>query len=383
MLQVGLTGGIGSGKSTVARRLVARGAVLVDADVLAREVVAAGTDGFAAVVAEFGERVVGPDGELDRPALGAIVFNDDAARAKLNGIVHPRVRERANQLVAEAPPDAIVVQDVPLLVEGGMAARFALVVVVHADVETRVARLVGQRGMAEDDARARIAAQADEAARRAVADAWLDNCGGPEELEAAVDRLWDERLVPFEANLRAGRPAVARPGLHPADPAWAAAGARLVARVAHAAGELARGVEHIGPTAVPDLPAPDVVEIQLGVSSLSNAVTLRDNLAAVGFVPDPSGDDAETRCFRSADPARPAKLQVREAGSDRWRAALLARDWLRADAGARAERARHDAERAAGAGDDQYAELERRWWEDVAVIAAGWAASSGWAPSLH
>ncbi len=220
MLQVGLTGGIGSGKSTVARRLAARGAVLVDADVLAREVVAAGTDGFAAVVAEFGDRVVGQDGELDRPALGAVVFGADdagAARARLNGIIHPRVRERSEALVAAAPPDAIVVQDIPLLVEGGMAPRFALVAVVHADAELRVARLVEHRGMSAADARSRIAAQADDDARRAVADAWLDNSGTPADIEAAVDRLWDERLVPFEANLRACRPAPAVPRIVPAD----------------------------------------------------------------------------------------------------------------------------------------------------------------------
>ena len=207
MLQVGLTGGIGSGKSTVARRLVARGAVLVDADALAREVVAAGTDGFAEVVAQFGGGVVGADGELDRPALGAIVFGDSDARARLNGIIHPRVRDCSMALVAAAPPDAVVVQDIPLLVEGGMAARFGLVVVVHADVDVRVARLVEHRGMSEGDARSRIAAQADDAARRAVADAWLDNGGGPDDIAAAVDRLWDDRLAPFDANLRLDRPA--------------------------------------------------------------------------------------------------------------------------------------------------------------------------------
>ena len=132
MLRVGLTGGIGSGKSTVARRLVQRGAVLVDSDVLAREVVEPGTDGLAEIVAAFGPAVLDAGGALDRPALAAVVFGDPAARERLNGIVHPRVRRRSAELIAAAPADAVVVQDIPLLVEGAMGARFPLVVVVHA-----------------------------------------------------------------------------------------------------------------------------------------------------------------------------------------------------------------------------------------------------------
>jgi dephospho-CoA kinase len=384
VLQVGLTGGIGSGKSTVARRLVARGAVLVDADALAREVVAAGTDGFGEVVAQFGEGVVGADGELDRPALGAVVFGDAEARARLNGIIHPRVRERSATLLAAAPPDAVVVQDIPLLVEGGMAARFGLVVVVHADVEVRVSRLVGQRGMAEKDARARIAAQADDDARRAVADAWLDNAGSPDEIVAAVDRLWDERLAPFEANLQLDRPAGAPPRVVPADPAWAHAGARLAARVAAAAGELGRGVDHIGATAVPDLPGPDVVDLQLGVDALADADTLRDRLRPAGFVALLGGGPTTGPRYRSADPGRPANLHVTEVGSAAWRAALLARDWLRADEHARADRARVQHEGAAHEFDHSaYAAAERAWWEAASGRAEDWAASSGWAPSLH
>jgi dephospho-CoA kinase len=135
VLQVGLTGGIGSGKSTVARRLVHRGAVLIDADVLAREVVEPGTDGWAEIVAAFGREVLDGDGALDRAALAAVVFADRQARDRLNGIVHPLVRRRSAELIAAAPPDAVVVQDIPLLVEGSMGSRFPLVVVVHADPE--------------------------------------------------------------------------------------------------------------------------------------------------------------------------------------------------------------------------------------------------------
>ncbi|TFV66754.1 UNVERIFIED_ORG: dephospho-CoA kinase [Bacillus sp. AZ43] len=195
MLRIGLTGGIGSGKSTVSRLLAARGAVIVDADVIAREVVAPGSPGLAQVVEAFGDGVVGPDGALDRPALAAVVFADPEARRRLDGIVHPLVRARAGEIAAAAPRDAVVVHDIPLLVETGQASLYDLVVVVEADPELRVARLV-RRGLTADDARARIAAQASDAERRAVADVVLDNSGTPEELAEQVDRFWAERVGP-------------------------------------------------------------------------------------------------------------------------------------------------------------------------------------------
>jgi dephospho-CoA kinase len=195
VLRIGLTGGIGSGKSTVSGLLAARGARIVDADRIAREVVEPGTSGLAAVVAEFGPGVLTAEGALDRPALAGIVFADPAARARLDGIVHPLVRARAAELIAEVPPGAVVVQDVPLLVETGQAASYDLVVVVEADLATRVARLA-RRGVDEDDARARIAAQATDEQRRAVADVVLDNSGTLQDLEAQVDRFWSERVAP-------------------------------------------------------------------------------------------------------------------------------------------------------------------------------------------
>jgi dephospho-CoA kinase len=365
VLQVGLTGGIGSGKSTVAARLVERGAVLVDADRIAREVVEPGTDGLAEVVAAFGEGVVLADGGLDRPALAAVVFGDADARQRLNGIVHPRVRVRSQELIAAAPSDAVVVQDIPLLVEGGMAAHFPLVVVVHADQEERVRRLVGSRGMPEADARARIAAQAGDEARRAVADVWLDNSGGPADLAAAVDVLWDERIAPFEENVRLRRTVAAvAPRIVEPDPGWAAAGARLAARVAAAAGERGRGVEHTGPTAVPGLAAQDVIDLQLAVATPADADAVREALADAGFPARPETDhDGAERHHASADPGRPARLHLRQIGSAGWRYALLVRDWLRAEPGARAD----------------YLAGEP-WFDGAAPLAEAWAASCGWTP---
>ncbi|HEV7188036.1 MAG TPA: dephospho-CoA kinase [Blastococcus sp.] len=195
MLRIGLTGGIGSGKSTVSRLLAGHGAVIVDADVIAREVVEPGTPGLAAVVEAFGPGVLASDGSLDRPALAAVVFGNPDARRRLDGIVHPLVRARAAEVAAVAPPDAVVVHDVPLLVETGQAAGYDLVLVVEADPETRVARLV-QRGLTAEDARARMAAQATDEQRRAVADVVLDNSGTQQQLAAQVDRFWAERVVP-------------------------------------------------------------------------------------------------------------------------------------------------------------------------------------------
>ena len=195
MLRIGLTGGIGSGKSTVAALLAERGAQIVDADRIAREVVEPGTPGLDAVVAEFGAGVLAPDGRLDRAALAAIVFGDPAARARLDGIVHPLVRARAAELVAAAPAEAVVVQDVPLLVETGQAGSFDLVLVVEADPDTRVERLVG-RGLSAADARARMASQASDEERRAVADVVLRNDGDRAALAAEVARFWDEHVRP-------------------------------------------------------------------------------------------------------------------------------------------------------------------------------------------
>ena len=190
MLKVGLTGGIGSGKSEVTRRLAALGAYVVDADVLAREVVEPGTPGLAAVAAEFGAEVLRPDGSLDRDRLGAIVFADPAARARLNAIVHPLVGAATAERFAAAPADAIVVHDVPLLVEVGLAAAYDVVLVVAATPETQGSRLVRARGMSADEARSRIAAQAPLADKLAVADFVITNDGSLDDLDRQVQAVW-------------------------------------------------------------------------------------------------------------------------------------------------------------------------------------------------
>jgi dephospho-CoA kinase len=194
-LVVGLTGGIGSGKSSVSRLLAEHGAVVIDADTLAREVVEPGTPGLAAVVEAFGREVLDADGSLDRPALGARVFGDAEARARLEAIIHPLVRARAHELEQAAPEDAVVVHDIPLLVETGQSERFDAVVVVDAPEELQRRRLVELRGMSTDEADRRIAAQATREQRRAAADHIVVNDGSLDELDAQVAALWRRLTV--------------------------------------------------------------------------------------------------------------------------------------------------------------------------------------------
>lgn len=195
MLKVGLTGGIGAGKSEVSRLLDAHGAVIVDADKIAREVVEPATPGLEAVVAEFGKDVLAPDGGLDRPRLGAVVFADTERLAALNAIVHPLVGERSaelERLAGEKDDGAVIVHDVPLLAENGLAPLYDLVLVVDASPETQLDRLVRLRGMTEDEAAARMAAQATREERLALADIVIGNDGPVEALEARVREVWTE-----------------------------------------------------------------------------------------------------------------------------------------------------------------------------------------------
>ncbi|MEU6562109.1 dephospho-CoA kinase [Nocardia nova] len=388
MLRIGLTGGMGAGKSTVARLLVDRGAVLVDSDAIAREVVEPGTEGLAALVAAFGSGILAEDGSLNRPALAAVAFADEESRQTLNSITHPLVGRRTAELIAAAPADAVVVQDVPLLVENGLGAMMNLVVIVMADEELRVHRLEQFRGVSRDDALARIKAQATDDQRRAAADVLLDNNSGAEELAPQVHELWERRLVPFERNLRT-RTAARRAGALEVvdhDPAWAQQAQRLIARLWLACGADARAIDHIGATAVPGLPAADVLDVQITVADLAAADGLRDRLAAAGFplldgnavgnpapAPgDPSGPGTAQRSHGNADPARLAHIHLRPEGSPGQRFALDFRDWLRGDAAARAqylEIERRGAAAAAGLvgadADAAYRAVEEPWLDSV------------------
>ena len=207
MLRVGLTGGIGSGKSEVSARLAAQGAVVIDADAIAREVVAPGTDGLAAVVAAFGSGVLLPDGSLNRPGLAEIVFADAGRLAELNSITHPRVGARMRELAEAAGPDAIVVHDVPLIAENGLAADYDLVVVVDVPRRTQLDRLVRLRGMSREQAAARIAAQATREQRLAIASIVIDNSGSLAELDRQVGELWTELRRRAQGRREAAEPA--------------------------------------------------------------------------------------------------------------------------------------------------------------------------------
>jgi dephospho-CoA kinase len=393
MLRVGLTGGIGAGKSTVAARLAEHGAVLIDADAIAREVVEPGTAGLAELARTFGSGILTAEGALDRAALAAKAFRDEEERQKLNGIMHPRIGARTAELVAGAAPDAIVVHDIPLLVEGGLGAAYHLVIVVDAPVATRVRRLTESRGMSEEDARARIGAQADEAARRAAADVWLDNSGFPDAVLAEVDRLWADRLVPFEANirLRRPRPSIA-PKLVPPDDTWRAQGARVLARVRRAAGEYAVRADHVGSTSVPGLPAKDVLDLQLTVSTLDDADAVADALADSGFVradgewwdepQDGSIQRWPKRFHYGADPARPVNLHVRSLETPAWRLSLVFAAWMRANPAERDAYARFKRELAdAHETTEAYTAAKQGWVNAAFRRAESWAQATGWEPA--
>ena len=400
---MGLTGGIGAGKSTAARELVALGAVLVDADVIARKIVAPGSEGLEELVDAFGDEILLPDGSLNRPVLAEKAFATDEARAVLNAITHPRVGRRTAELVEEAADDAIVVQDIPLLVEGSMAPAFHLVAVVHAGEEERLRRLVALRGMPESDAKARIRAQATEEQRREVADVWLDNTGEPGAVVEAVRQLWEQRLVPFEENLRTRTAVHAEPVLGPAQARWEQQARRLVARLALACGGLAVRIDHVGSTAVPELDAVDMLDLQVTVADLADADALLEPLAAAGFprieqidhdIPKPSySASGETdpavwsmRLHGSADPGRPARVALRVDGWPGQRFSLLLRDGLRADAEAVQEYAEVKRAAAQSAADEPdplraaavYREIKEPWFDRAYRRASDWADATDW-----
>ena len=407
MLRIGLTGGIGAGKSALSATFAECGGIIVDGDVIAHEVVQPGTEGLASLVEAFGDDILLPDGSLDRPALAAKAFRDDDARQKLNGIVHPLVAHRRAEIVAAVagnPGDVVVVEDIPLLVESGMAPMFPLVVVVHSDVELRVRRLVEQRGMSEEDARARIAAQADDEQRRAVADIWLDNSGSQADLVQRARDVWHHRILPFAHNLTQRQIARAPAQLVTADPTWPDQARRIVARLKTACGHKASRIDHIGSTAVPEFDAKDVIDIQITVESLAVADELAESLLSAGYPRveritedvvkldarstvgryDHSDDAAlwRKRIHASADPGRPTNVHIRVDGWPNQQFALLFVDWLVANPDVRADylAVKRGAENQ-GKGDTAlYVAAKEPWFLDAYRRAWGWADSTGWRP---
>jgi len=384
MLRIGLTGGIGAGKSTVSAAFNDCGGIIVDGDVIAREVVEPGTEGLDALVDAFGEDILLPDGALNRPALAAKAFVDDELRATLNGIVHPLVGHRRQEIIDAVHDDAVVVEDIPLLVETGMAPMFPLVVVVHADEETRVKRLIN-RGMEEADARARIAAQAPEEQRRAIADVLLDNSGSQGELVERARDIWYQRVLPLAHNIRTREVVRIPPKLVPYDPTWPDDARRIIARLRMACGPKALRVDHIGSTAVPGMDAKDVIDIQVTVESLDVADELADTLADVGYprmegitsdVPH-DGDPSlwRKRIHGAADPRRPANVHLRVDGWPNQQFALLFTDWLAANPGVQDDYLA--AKRKALSAQD-YADAKKPWFLDAYSRARAWAETTGW-----
>jgi len=398
VLRVGVTGGIGSGKSSVAARLRTLGAHVVDADAVAREVVEPGSDALLLIRERFGDGVIRDDGALDRAALAAIVFDDRDALRALEAITTPAITARVTTLRREAPEGGVSVFDMPLLVERGLWVHEHLNVVVDVDAETRVQRLVEQRGLGAADARARIAAQATDGERRAVADVVVDNSGTPRQLEQTVDALWRERIEPYAANLRdgirtrrAGRGAVVDP-----QGDWGARGERVVAKIgaALAPSGVATEVSHIGSTAVPGLMAKDVVDVQVGVRHLVDADhdAVRAAMRGAGYLlsegnsfdtPKPGTDPAAwgKRFYGGCDPAQVVHVHVREFGSPGWRFALLFRDWL-VHVPAEREAYASEKRRLLAIDDDTgaYVEAKEPWFDDAWRRAQVWADETGWRP---
>jgi dephospho-CoA kinase len=384
MIRIGLTGGIGAGKSTVSAAFSECGGIIVDGDVIAREVVEPGTEGLSSLVDAFGEDILLPDGALNRPALAAKAFVDDEQRTKLNGIVHPLVARRREEIIAAVSEDAVVVEDIPLLVETGLAPMFPLVVVVHADEETRVERLI-KRGMDEADARARIAAQAPEEQRRAIADVLLDNSGSQGDLVERARDVWQRRILPLAHNIRTREVVRSAPELVPYDPTWADDAARIIKRLRLACGNKALRVDHIGSTAVPGMDAKDVIDIQVTVDSLETADDLVAPLTDVGYprIEAITGDvvhDGDPALWRkrfhgAADPGRPANVHLRVNGWPNQQFALLFVDWLKNNPGVRED---YLAIKRAAAQAADYSEAKEPWFLDAYWRAREWADTTGW-----
>jgi dephospho-CoA kinase len=386
MLRIGLTGGIGAGKSTVSATFSECGGIIVDGDVIAREVVEPGTEGLAQLVEAFGEDILLPDGALNRPALAAKAFVDDEQRATLNGIVHPLVGQRRLEIIESVHDDAVIVEDIPLLVETGMAPMFPLVVVVTAPIETRVTRVV-KRGMDQADARARIKAQASEEQRRAIADVLLDNSGSQEQLVEKARDVWYSRVLPLADNIRTRRVAEHKLELVSYQPQWPDDAQRIIKRLQTACGARALRVDHVGSTAVPGLDAKDVIDIQVTVASLDVADDIAGALADVGYprieqITSDTAHEGDPELWRkrlhgAADPGCPVNIHIRVDGWPNQQFALLFTDWLKANPAVREEYLavkRHALEAS------DYTEAKEPWFAETYGRAREWAGSTGWRP---
>ncbi|WP_019157480.1 dephospho-CoA kinase [Brevibacterium senegalense] len=298
-LLLGLTGGIGAGKSTVAALLADRGAGIVDADRIAREVVEPGEPALEALRREFGDAVLAVDGALDRAALAGLAFATPERTAALNAIMHPAIAQRTAARLAEHAHLPVVVHDVPLLVENGMTGNYHLSLLVDVPEETRLERLTTSRGLDREDAQRRIRAQATDAQRHLACDTALDNAGTQEHLRAQVARLWEDRIEPFRRNRAAGIPARPLPltGTEAGEEAQRAAGARLVARLERTAGRA--GV----PATASASPAADGVAIDLRVPAGTDPEAVGALLRDAGYAPR---DDR----WLTTDPGRPATVTV-------------------------------------------------------------------------
>lgn len=349
MLRIGLTGGIGAGKSTIAEEFRERGIPVIDADEIAREIVEPGEPALESLLSEFGEQVLHPDGTLNRGGLAVAAFSDPQSTAKLNAIMHPAIVERTREHYERHAHASIVVHDVPLLVENSMTRQYHLAVLVDTPADIRLKRLVDSRGMDPADAQKRISAQAGDAERLAACDVVIDNSGTPESAQAAFAEVFEKRIQPFADNLAAGRTAE-RSGVQlvPAGEQHARAAQRLSSRMSHALAEAGLSdaeVEHIGSTSVPGLLAKDIIDLQVLTTTEAEWDAAAEALTAAGYPQhhvdafddwDDAGHVAK-RFHRNADPGQPVNVHVRTRGSLSARFAAHFAQRLRTDAALRAD----------------------------------------------
>lgn len=385
MLQVAVTGGIGSGKSTVVAAFAGLGAFVVDADQLAREVVAPGTPGLRSIVDRFGKEIL--DGEaLDRAGLARIVFADRSALHDLEQITHPLIRQRYEEIVSEAPSDSIIIHEVPLLVEKDLARQYQLTINVETLLDVRRARLE-QRGLTPSDIDARLGLQVSDEERRSRCDVTMTNNEEPSSLQNKLHDLWRNRIKPFGENLALNRlaPRQARAEILPYQSEWPNAAARLIERLEYQLPDA--HIAHVGSTSVPGLGAKDVIDIQVSVSELNDRYD--DPMRRAGFVlnpdvnrdvPRPSAAEEvwAKRFYQSCDPARPANVHMRVFGSPGERYALLFPQWLRAHAEAARDYEEFKRELAMGtASTGEYAEAKEGWFSAAEADLLKWAEGTG------